>query len=76
LRDESESLSDAELSLKRFDDIGAAVVNDNGWLEGTFVRPVVAPVVELKFDESKKRKYFRIKINCFIFFFEKQTSFR
>ena len=30
LRDESESLSDAELSLKRFDDIGAAVVDDNG----------------------------------------------
>jgi hypothetical protein len=30
LRDESESLSDAELSLKRFDDIGAAAADDNG----------------------------------------------
>jgi hypothetical protein len=30
LRDESESLSDAELSLKRFDDIGAATTDDDG----------------------------------------------
>jgi hypothetical protein len=30
LRDESESLSDAELSLKRLDEIGAAVDDANG----------------------------------------------
>ncbi len=62
LRDESESLSDAELSLKRFDDIGAATTDDDGWLEEGFVRPVVVLVGKLKFDESN-RQYLRITIN-------------
>ncbi len=60
LRDESESLSDAELSLKRFDDIGAATVDDNGWFEEIFVRPAVAPVIEVKLEESKRKYLSRI----------------
>lgn len=69
MRDESESLSDAELSLKRLDDIGAATDDANGWLEEVFARPAVAPVIELKFEDSK-RIYLIIIIN-FSFFYNK-----